>query len=309
MPTEPEPSPRAPHEALTLPIDEIRWRGDEPRPKSKKRIAAAAAGAFVLGVANLADAAPDAPRLAQPGCIFHTVVRGDTVWRIAGKAGITLDVAARLNPQVPDLSKIEVGDQIATSCGTNEVQRTQLAPAVHVVNVAKWYDEREADGRMTYRAIIAYGYTAGFRGEDLVTLAAIVPGESSRGLLNDGDIHLQDNVWGPSIPPLMVRSVKAQKGTGRQRDEDLLRTLPGNFKSAFELYEAAKDKQAKGWIYPKVTMTMMDRGKPYTEVIPAHVWRPFDDWSAFLNRSHLAVENGVVRMDLARQAAREVGVA
>lgn len=234
--TKPDTTPRAPLDALTTPLDQIPWR-DDPRPKTKRRVATAAVGAFVLGVATMADAAPDAPRLAPPGCIFHTVVKGNTVWRIAGQAGITLDVVARLNPQIADLSKIEVGDQIAISCPTNEVQRATLAPAVHLVNVDKWLAERDAPNVASKRAILAALYKAGARGETLITLAAITEGESGRKITALGDIDIQTGSWGPSGGAFQVRSLKAERGKGTTRDLDRVLTLEGGARSAVELWD------------------------------------------------------------------------
>jgi hypothetical protein len=247
MHDKPDSSLRAPVDALTLPVENIRWKGDDPRPKTKKRIATAATAAFVLGVATMADAAPDAPRLAPPGCIFHTVVKGDNTWRIAGRAGVTLDVVARLNPQIADLSKIEVGDQIATSCPANEVQRATLAPAVHVVNVDRWLTERDAPNVASKRAILAALYKAGARDDQLITLAAITEGESGRKITAVGDIDIQTGSWGPSGGAFQVRSLKAERGKGTTRDLDRVLTLEGGARSAVELWDQSVARGKPGW--------------------------------------------------------------
>lgn len=244
--TETDITPRAPLDALTTPLDQIPWR-DEPRPRTKKRIATAAVGAFVLGVATMADAAPDAPRLAPPGCIFHTVVRGDTVWRIAGRAGITLDIAARLNPGIRDLSKIEIGDQIATSCPANEVQRATLAPAVHVVNVDKWLTEVDAPGVPSRRAVLAALYKQGARGEKLITLAAISDPESGRRLDAKGDTTIATSVWDYSAGVWQIRGLKAERGKGTTRDVQRAHTLLGGAQSASELWDQSVARGKPGW--------------------------------------------------------------
>lgn len=251
--TKPDINPDAPVDALTLPVENIRWKGDDPRPKTKKRIATAAVGAFVLGVATMADAAPDAPRLAPPGCIFHTVVKGNTVWRIAGQAGITLDVVARLNPQIADLSKIEVGDQIATSCGTNEVQRATLAPARAITaepwegmapwpGFNKWLPGDGRDGVVSQAKILRTLHDAGARGDQLVLLAAVTEGESNRRLAAVGDTTIMDATWGPSVGPWQIRTAKAKTGTGEARDINVASTLEGGARAAVEIYNAAAAK-------------------------------------------------------------------
>lgn len=254
--TETDITPRAPLDALTTPLDQIPWR-DPARPKTKKRIATVAVGAFVLGVATMADAAPDAPRLAPPGCIFHTVVRGDTVWRISGEAGITLDVAARLNPGIRDLSKIEIGDQIATSCPTNEVQRATLAPAVHVVNVDKWLGELEAPGVPSRRAVLAALYKVGARDQKLITLAAISDPESGRRLDAKGDTTIATGAWSYSSGIFQIRGLKAETGKGTTRDTVRNHTLLGGAQSAVELWDQSVARGQAG-------------GKPWTAFLLGH---------------------------------------
>lgn len=236
--------------------DLVVW-ADPARPRTKKRIATAAVGAFVLGVATMADAAPDAPRLAQPGCIFHTVVKGNTVWRIAGQAGITLDVVARLNPQIADLSKIEVGDQIAISCPTNEVQRATLAPAVHLVNVDKYLAERDAPNVASKKAILAALYKAGARDEQLITLAAITEGESGRRLDAKGDVDIATGAWSYSAGAWQIRGLKAETGKGTTRDTVRAHTLEGGARSAVELWNQSVARGAPG-------------GKPWTAWLKNH---------------------------------------
>jgi len=274
MPTEPEPSPRAPLDALTTPLEDIPWR-DPARPRTKKRIATAAVGAFVLGVATMADAAPDAPRLAQPGCIFHTVVKGDNTWRIAGKAGVTLDVVARLNPQILDLSRIEPGDQIAISCPTNEVQRATLAPAVHLVNVDRWLGEIEAPGVPSRRAVLAALYKQGARGDKLITLAAISDPESGRRLDAKGDTTIATGPWSYSSGIFQIRGLKAETGKGTTRDTVRNHTLLGGAQSASELWDQSVARGKPG-------------GTPWTAFLLGHEKGHLPTYTA------LATEMGLV---------------
>lgn len=256
----PEPSRRAPHEALTLPIEQIRWRGDRPRSRTPWRTytALVTTGAFVVGVGAMgASAGPETPRLAPPGCIFHTVVKNDTVWKIAGRAGITLDVAARLNGHIRDLSKIEIGDQIAISCGTNEVQRATLAPAVHVVNVDRWLGELEAPGVPSRRAVLAALYKVGARDQKLITLAAISDPESGRRLDAKGDTTITTSVWDYSAGVFQIRGLKAERGKGTTRDVQRAHTLLGGAQSASELWDQSVARGKPG-------------GQPWTAFLLGH---------------------------------------
>ncbi|HEX7276298.1 MAG TPA: peptidoglycan-binding protein [Acidimicrobiales bacterium] len=78
-------------------------------------------------------------------------------------------------------------------------------------------------------------HQAGFNGEALVTIVAIAKGESGFDAGAVGDVSLQDEVWGPSIGLLQIRSLHEEKGTGGTRDE-LANLDPGhNAESAFEI--------------------------------------------------------------------------
>lgn len=247
---------RAPSRALTIPLDDIVW-ADTPRPKSPARtyVGLVTAGAFLVSVGAMgASAGPETPRLAPPGCIYHTVVRGDTVWRISGEAGITLDVAARLNGHIRDLSKIEVGDQIATSCGVNEVQ---LLPARSIVNVDKWLTEVDAPGVPSRRAVLAALYKQGARGDKLITLAAISDPESGRRLDAKGDTTIATGAWSYSSGIFQIRGLKAETGKGTTRDTVRNHTLLGGAQSASELWDQSVARGAAG-------------GKPWTAFLLGH---------------------------------------
>lgn len=258
----PEPSRRAPHPALTLPIDQIRWRGERPRPKTPWRTytALVTTGAFVVGVGTMgASAGPETARLAPPGCIFHTVVKNDTVWRIAGKAGITLDVAARLNPQIQNLNAIEVGDQIATSCGTNEVQRATLAPARAITaepwegmapwpGFNKWLPGDGQDGVASQAAVLRALAKGGATGDQLILLAAITENESNRRIGAVGDQTITDKTYGPSYGVFQIRSMWSQDHTGGPRDRFALENnLEHQAWAAVQVYNSAKGDPMRPW--------------------------------------------------------------
>lgn len=63
------------------------------------------------------------------------------------------------------------------------------------------------------------GWRAGWRGEALVTAVAVALAESKGDPDAVGDVTLEDATWGPSIGLWQIRSLKAQHGTGGQRDE------------------------------------------------------------------------------------------
>lgn len=177
---------------------------------------AAAAGTALLAALPGATSPTlaDPGRTAPPGCAHVIVAPGDTTWRIARDHGLTLDQIAALNPHIDNLARIHPGDQLATSC----------TPTPAAVDVARFFDEREPDGRLTWRSIVAHLYHQDMRGDDLITLAAIAECESNRWPTAVGDNHLTNAVWGPSIGFLQVRTLRAQRATNGPRDEDALRS-------------------------------------------------------------------------------------
>lgn len=78
----------------------------------------------------------------------------------------------------------------------------------------------DSTGRvLTIPQAAQYAKVEGFSGESLITAIAVAMGES--GLRTDavGDTSLVDATWGPSIGLMQIRSLNADKGTGRPRDE------------------------------------------------------------------------------------------
>jgi hypothetical protein len=251
--------------------------------------------ASLTGTVLPAWAARQAPAELASWCDLRTVQPGDTVSHLIAPVGVTLDEARLLNPQITDLDLVYPGDQLVVRCTLGEPQ-----PAVDgvrrdhsLVDVHQWLDERElcpGGTCATWRSILANLYQAGFTGNDLITAAALVPGESQRVLGVEGDNtpkYLKDG-WGPSVTPFMIRTRVEQTGTGGIRDIARLRAEPlkAGAESTFALYEQAKANRAEGKIHP----------------VTKQLWEPFSDWTAYQNgswRQHI---------EKARTAATEMGL-
>lgn len=72
----------------------------------------------------------------------------------------------------------------------------------------------------------------GFRGEDAALMVAIAMGESGGNTDATGDVTLQNATFGPSFGLWQVRSIKAQTGTGQERDASRLKDPFFNARSA-----------------------------------------------------------------------------
>ena len=205
--------------------------------------AAALAAAMAPGVA---DAHLDDPgRKAPAGCLAVAVQRGDTTWKVATANGLTLDAIAKLNPHIADLARIHPGDELAVSCDPAGVALAIPQAVTRDADVARWLDEREADGRMTWRSVVAHLYAQGMRGDDLLTLAAIAECESNRWPTAVGDAHLANSKWGNSYGFLQVRSLHAARGSGAPRDADALATSVEH--QAWAAVEVWRTQGPKAW--------------------------------------------------------------
>jgi hypothetical protein len=88
---------------------------------------------------------------------------------------------------------------------------------------------------LSVQAVARACHDAGFTGERLVTIVAIARAESGLDPSAVGDRDLVDDVWGPSIGLLQIRSLHRDKGTGRTRDE-LANVEPGhNARAGWEI--------------------------------------------------------------------------
>jgi hypothetical protein len=88
---------------------------------------------------------------------------------------------------------------------------------------------------LTDLQIAAYARKAGFMGDALRTIIAVVLAESGGDPDNVGDESLANSTWGPSIGLGQVRSLRAETGTGRPRDATKLTDPAFNLRSAFAI--------------------------------------------------------------------------
>jgi hypothetical protein len=262
MPDQPDTTRRGAHPPIPT-VDQIRW-ANSPRPKtrlepdppelfdslrpreSKRRtigVTAALVLSGIIGGALALDGRADAARLADPSCWTHEVTRGDTLTSIARNHGVPLDVIKQLNPQLaePSWNLIHPGDHVAYACPENA-----MAPArPEHVDVERFRNIWESDGVLSWESIIAEFYLAGFRGDDLVTMAAITPAESGRRPGAVGDLHLANATWDGSFGIAQVRALRAQEGTGGPRDAAALKGSVEH--QAYGAYEVWRSQGFRAW--------------------------------------------------------------
>lgn len=82
---------------------------------------------------------------------------------------------------------------------------------------------------------------AGFPEWSIPKALAIARCESSLGAKPVGDEHLVDDRWGPSLGPWQIRSLHADRGTGRPRDPARLLDWDFNAASAYAISRGGKD--------------------------------------------------------------------
>lgn len=125
---------------------------------------------------------------------------------------------------------------------------------------------------MNLSEVAGYAAAAGFTGEALVTIVAIVERESGGNPDAVGDVALEDATWGPSVGLYQIRTLKAETGTGGDRDIAALMPMGKG--------DPARQSAA--------AFTISGGGSNFT---------PWTTYSALpaatLDRAYLAVENGV----------------
>lgn len=243
------------------------------RKRVPKKLAAMTVAGVVLG-GSAASAAPEPQRPTldpQQVCNLHTVVSGDTMSRVAKRAGITLEDFIARNRHVANPNLIYVNDVLVINCEARTVATTTTlstvpttttapssppptAPPAEVQRVVKpapsveWPGanpfipgEQVVDGVASQSLILRALHNAGARGNQLVGLAAVTECESNRRLNAEGDQELRDHAWDMSLTPWQIRGAKNQQGKGTARDVDALRADPlgHGAAAAVEIYAAA----------------------------------------------------------------------
>lgn len=93
------------------------------------------------------------------------------------------------------------------------------------------------------REIARLAHDAGFRGKSLDTAVAVALAESAGRPRIRGDVGLQDGTWGPSVGLWQIRSLRADRGTGRTRDELANLDPATNAKHAFRVSSGGRSFQ------------------------------------------------------------------
>lgn len=88
---------------------------------------------------------------------------------------------------------------------------------------------------LTIEQIARVALDAGWVGEQAAVATAIGMGESKGDTNARGDTTITTNKWGPSIGVWQIRSLNADRGTGRQRDETANLNVATNARNAFAI--------------------------------------------------------------------------
>jgi hypothetical protein len=83
--------------------------------------------------------------------------------------------------------------------------------------------------------VVRHAQAAGFRGDALITAVAIAKAESGFDTNALGDTTIQTAVWGPSVGLWQIRSLKAESGSGKTRDQRRLTDPAFNARSAYAI--------------------------------------------------------------------------
>lgn len=88
---------------------------------------------------------------------------------------------------------------------------------------------------LTIEQVAKVALDSGFTGEAAAIATAIAMGESSGRTDARGDTTITTGTWGPSIGLWQIRSLNADRGTGRQRDEIANLNPSTNGRNAFAI--------------------------------------------------------------------------
>lgn len=85
------------------------------------------------------------PLPMQNGKPYYTVQPGDTMWLIAKKFSLPLDMLLKANPQIVDADKIDIGQKITIPAKTQTPQNPPTSPEADGENNGKLYFIRKGD--------------------------------------------------------------------------------------------------------------------------------------------------------------------
>lgn len=89
-----------------------------------------------------------------------------------------------------------------------------------------------------YQALVS----AGLSDQQAQTLTAIGGAESNLDVSAIGDVNLENSKWGPSIGVFQIRTLKAETGTGSDRDiKHLQGNLPAQVAAALHISSGGRD--------------------------------------------------------------------
>lgn len=94
---------------------------------------------------------------------------------------------------------------------------------------------------LTYAQVYALARSTGLSSDQAITATAIAAAESGLNPDAVGDTSLTNATWGPSVSLWQVRTLKADTGTGRNRDINLVRGAAANARAMFEISSGGRN--------------------------------------------------------------------
>lgn len=88
---------------------------------------------------------------------------------------------------------------------------------------------------LTYAQVYALARGAGLSPQQAITATAIAAAESSLNPSAMGDTTITNATWGPSVGLWQIRTLKAETGTGRSRDVNVLTDPTQNARAMFDI--------------------------------------------------------------------------
>jgi hypothetical protein len=193
---------------------------------------------FILFIILVSMTVAEARRKAPDGCTVYSVVSGDTASAIAARHGIAWTTFTETNKHIPNMNLIFPGDEMVVGACDHP---TEALP-VPVLDAASVTLESH-NGRLTPTGICRLVSTKidGAAGPwDPIVMTAVALQESGGATGIQGDLNIQNGTWGPSVGVLQVRSLWADRGTGRARDIDRLTDVWFNIESARQIFDGKR---------------------------------------------------------------------